>query len=187
MTMNKTCIVCGAEKDISEFYKNPHVKDGHEGRCKECRKSYQADYRKDNPEKIKQASVDYYASHKEERSKYYKQWRTENAEYKAMSDLNYRHSHPEKMKVQRKIENAKRRARIVNALGRFTSKEWNELKSKYGNKCLKCGKEEPEVKITPDHVIPLALGGTNTIDNIQPLCWGCNAAKQARIADYRNG
>ena len=75
---------------------------------------------------------------------------------------------------------------VVEADGKYTANEWLEIKHKYDNKCLSCGRAEPEVKITPDHVIPLSKGGNNTIDNIQPLCWGCNAAKQDRIKDYRN-
>jgi len=185
--MNKTCFVCGKTKDIAEFYKNPHVKDGHEGRCKECRKAYAVQYRLDNVELNRQNSREYYSLHKEERSRYYKKWCAENKEHKAAYDLEYRHSHPEQMIAQRKAENAKRRARLINAGGKFTAKEWLAIKAKYGFKCLKCGKSENEVKLTPDHVVPLALGGSNTIDNIQPLCWGCNAGKQARIADYRNG
>lgn len=184
--MNKTCFVCGLTKDIAEFYKNPHIKDGHEGRCKECRKAYQVQYRLDNLQENRRRAHEYYASHKEQTSQRYKIWRKENLEHKTAYDIEYKHNHPEQMIARRKVENARRRARLINAGGSFTPREWLQLKEKYGNKCLKCGKTESEVKITPDHVVPLALGGSNTIGNIQPLCWGCNAAKQARIADYRN-
>ena len=74
---------------------------------------------------------------------------------------------------------------LENADGDYTVDEWLDLKEHYDNTCLACGESEPDVKITPDHVIPLAMGGSNSIDNIQPLCWGCNARKQARIKDYR--
>lgn len=31
-----------------------------------------------------------------------------------------------------------------------------------------------------DHIVPLSLGGTNHPDNLQTLCFGCNAGKRDR-------
>lgn len=31
-----------------------------------------------------------------------------------------------------------------------------------------------------DHIVPLHIGGTNHPDNLQTLCFGCNASKGAR-------
>jgi hypothetical protein len=36
----KKCFICGIEKEISEFYLHPHMKDGHLGKCKDCTKNY---------------------------------------------------------------------------------------------------------------------------------------------------
>jgi 5-methylcytosine-specific restriction endonuclease McrA len=84
------------------------------------------------------------------------------------------------------VENsAKRRAMRREAPGSFTVAEWEALVEKYGRKCLCCGKSEPEIKLTADHVVPLVLGGSNDIGNIQPLCSTCNSSKNATIADYR--
>lgn len=76
----------------------------------------------------------------------------------------------------------KRRARVKATTGKFTKQEWLDLCAKYGNKCLAC---EKQTKLTPDHVIPIALGGTNDISNIQPLCLSCNISKHAKHIDYR--
>lgn len=183
---NKVCIICKIEKPETDFYKNSTYTDGRENKCKKCRKAYQTAWRADNRTKHRKYSRKYYKEHKEQRAEYYAGWRSENAEKKAEYDRQWRIANPDRMKERRRIENARRRARLENADGDFTVEEWEELKEGYGNTCLKCGKREPEVKITPDHVVPLALGGSNNIDNIQPLCWGCNAQKQARIADYRH-
>lgn len=45
-----------------------------------------------------------------------------------------------------------------------------------GNKCVECNGTPVEV----DHIVPLSKGGTNHIDNLQPLCKPCNSAKGNR-------
>jgi len=94
-------------------------------------------------------------------------------------------AHPDKFRVISKTAFHARRARERNAPGRFSYQEWESLKVQYDYTCLCCGRQEPEVKLTPDHVIPLARGGSNGIENIQPLCLRCNSRKQARTIDYR--
>lgn len=76
------------------------------------------------------------------------------------------------------------RARASGSSGRFNENEWRELCRRHDNKCACCGEHKP---LTADHVISLATGGTNTIDNIQPLCRSCNSRKGASTIDYRNG
>ena len=76
----------------------------------------------------------------------------------------------------------RRRFRFVNASGKLTTKDWNGICEKYNNKCVCCGKSK---RLSRDHIIPLAMGGTNTPDNIQPLCRSCNSRKGAQMIDYR--
>ena len=49
--------------------------------------------------------------------------------------------------------------------------------------CLRCGAKD--VLLTPDHVVPLSLGGSNLISNMQPLCGRCNSWKNVKVVDYR--
>lgn len=67
----------------------------------------------------------------------------------------------------------------------FTAEEWIALCHEYNHTCLCCKRRAPDIQLTPDHVVPLALGGTNGISNIQPLCLDCNRRKNARYVDYR--
>lgn len=46
-----------------------------------------------------------------------------------------------------------------------------------GWECVHCGSHRD---LTVDHVIPVALGGTNDMDNLQTLCRPCNSSKGAR-------
>ena len=48
----KTCIKCNIEKPLSEYYIKKQSSDGHRHDCKECVKSYQVQYRKENSESI---------------------------------------------------------------------------------------------------------------------------------------
>lgn len=77
-----------------------------------------------------------------------------------------------------------KRARKYNAEGHFTEEEWSLLKRQYHHRCLCCGRSEPDIKLTKDHIIPLTKGGTNWILNIQPLCRSCNSKKHNKIVNY---
>ena len=49
------------------------------------------------------------------------------------------------------------------------------------NQCQSCGKTDRETQLTIDHIIPLALGGTNDISNLQTLCNTCNSQKKHHL------
>lgn len=67
----------------------------------------------------------------------------------------------------------------------FTAPEWVNLCLRYGCICLACKEKLVIYLLPPDHIVPLTKGGTNTIDNIQPLCTKCNIGKNNRTFNWR--
>lgn len=59
------------------------------------------------------------------------------------------------------------------------------LYDKQCGKCAICGRQlqiDDRIRIedylTVDHILPVARGGSNRMDNLQGLCWECNHEKQ---------
>lgn len=121
----------------------------------------------------------YYENNKERISARRKELRNKEKESARVSE--WKKNNKEKVRARRVIDSAIRRARKGSG-GKYTQKEWSLLIEKYGYSCLCCGEKKP---LTPDHIIPLSKGGTNTIDNIQPLCGTCNNRKFTKTIDFR--
>lgn len=49
--------------------------------------------------------------------------------------------------------------------------------------CQYCGSSPPSVVLEVDHLIPVAKGGDNSIDNLVAACFDCNRGKSDRSLD----
>jgi len=87
---------------------------------------------------------------------------------------------------RKRFTNQRYRVRKINAVGSHSYEEWVAIKSFYGSMCLCCKRLEPEISLTEDHIVPLSMGGNDSIDNIQPLCASCNTRKFTKVTDYRD-
>ncbi len=163
-------------------------------------------------EKLLNRVKKYAAAHREERLRYGRKWRDNHKtliaqnhksyypgyyfalkaspeevrrllpKFKHASDaaiLDWQHRH----KTQARHRKYAYRSRRQSTDGKFTNQEWQALCVEFGRRCLRCGGHDD---LTADHIIPLVLGGSNDISNIQPLCRSCNSWKNKRTIDFRN-
>ena len=80
----KKCYKCGETKDLTQFNKDNRAKDGHQSKCKACRKQY----RENNKDKKRHYDKQYREDNKEKLLKYYQDNKDYNAAYKKQRILN---------------------------------------------------------------------------------------------------
>ncbi len=163
---------------------------------KHSRRQYQREWRRKNIEKVRRQGRDrmrrwrikhpekgkqYSEQHKVETAERGRRWRKNNKE----RVNRYRRDHYRKFPEKDLFRTKRRRDRMRNAGGTHTLQEWEMLKKEYDYYCPACGKCEPKIKLTEDHIIPISKGGSDNIKNIQPLCGSCNIKKFNKIIKYK--
>lgn len=192
----KKCSKCGKLKYFNDFRKNRRLPDGLRTDCKVCESERKKKEYHINAETHRTRKRQFYQDHKKERNSYNRKYYADNT--KALCDYQrrYRNENAEKLQIQRKtryianpdIFKARaniRRIRMERLSEHFSAIQWKDLCTFYNYTCLRCGRREPDIVLSPDHVIPIARGGSNSIRNIQPLCLACNKKKYAKTIDYR--
>ena len=122
----------------------------------------------------------YYQRHRDERLAYQRAYQREKG---CAVRLARRKTDPIE-RARKRREDIHRRARKHGAIGSWCLQQWFDLCDLYApdGRCLCCGQVSD---LTADHVVPLSIGGSNWIANIQPLCCLCNQRKTCRSIDFR--
>ena len=105
-------------------------------------------------------------------------WARANPDKTKKNYENWRKNNPDKYKENKARQAHARR----NAKGKLSKGIIQQLMKKQNNLCACCN-APLNGKFHLDHILPIALGGYNTDDNVQLLLPKCNLAKGARHPD----
>jgi hypothetical protein len=140
---------------------------------KPARNAAARQYQKDHPEKIRELNKAWRAKNKD---RLRVMWRLRQLEhYQEILAYNraWHKAHPEV--ARRRVY--RRRLNLAKIEGSHTKAEFEEKCVFFKGRCVYCGEKKP---LYPDHVVPVSKGGTDYISNIVPACWSCNSSKQAK-------
>ena len=184
----KRCSKCSEKKPLSEFLVDKRSRDSHGSWCKRCDCARSKKWRTEHKEHCRARSRAYYARHHTSHSydaqarEYARKYKQEHAAELRQAEKKWREEHPEQYRETNRVCSARRYARKLGAKGSHTVGQWLAVLARYGSRCIACGATED---IQQDHVVPLTSGGSDYINNIQPLCRRCNILKKGRYVDYR--
>lgn len=197
--MSKRCTRCFQWKEDGEFYKDKSKLDGLKSHCKPCHEAYKRGYRATPAARLLEERLDYlkrftvYDQAVPDHVANFRAWRARSlARRKArlraeMRKWHARHRNESRIWQRENHETIRANRQGIRAASRQTpintlsSAEWQWLLEVYGFRCAYCGQHGQG--LTPDHIIPLARGGDNSLGNIAPACGPCNLRKGARTPD----
>lgn len=139
-----------------------------------------------NPEKIKAQRAAYRIKNREKRNAETRAWRAANPEKIKAQRISYKEANPQYRASyranhleQHRIHEQNRRARKREVGGELSAGLTKKLFTLQRGKCA-CCKQPLGKDYHLDHIMPLALGGTNTDDNMQLLRASCNLQKNKK-------
>ena len=167
---------------------------GHEytgKQCQKCKNMAHKRWREKHPEKVKENSRKYYEKNSEVIKQKVNEWRSENSEALKKKRAIVRSLNSNKFNEYRRQwrkenpdsvrrEKFARRAKEKNCNGNISTSITKTLLNSQKRKCACCGVKLSKENMHRDHIVPLAIGGNNSDENIQLLCNKCNLSKGAK-------
>ncbi len=161
-----------------------------QARCVECRRirsardwtvstaekiAKQAAYYRANREDCLRKMKEYRKAHLAQKRAANKAWAVANPEKDRESKRKWMANNPEKVRARTEAARARRKG----AEGRYTGDEVLALLERQKGRCPIC-QTNIRRKYHADHIVPIVLGGSNWISNIQLLCPPCNWRKSGK-------
>jgi 5-methylcytosine-specific restriction endonuclease McrA len=194
--LGKTCTKCGEWKPYSEYFKAKSCKDGYRGDCKKCKSEINKLWRNNNIERTKELEAHWRENNKEKVARIQKRYSEKNKDQKREYSKRYYKENKVKIAEREKQWREKNRD-IVHAKNyrrhlyrhklKFSPFERLLLLDKSKWKCQSCGiavhdyNTNDSAKAHIDHIIPISIGGTSDLNNLQILCRTCNLAKSNKL------
>lgn len=139
-------------------------------------------YRAENRENISARAAKYHADNQERIAARKAGYRAANRDKIAAKSAEYAKANPDKIATNSR----NRRARKRSAEGSHTAADVCAIFEKQSGLCANCEAKlfkSGTKKYHVDHIMPLALGGSNWPSNLQCLCPACNMSKGAKHPD----
>jgi len=133
-------------------------------RCEVCAAANRAhvhEWKRANPRALADQKRRYREAHREKTAEYQRRWREDNPVNHAANDARYR-------------------ARKSGVGGTYSAKDVQEQLGRQRRRCFWCGEPVPKRGYHVDHVVPLALGGSNAPENLVIACSTCNHRKHSK-------
>jgi len=158
----KACKTCNTTKNITEFYKNPNVKDGYLNKCKDCVRQYDIQRTKKHPgPRTTGFKTCSFCQQKKRVSEYSKRLRAKDGlrhrckPCDRKEDKKYRQNNPSKQRL----------CKVKHTYG-LNKKEYEALVKKHNGKCAICEFDNKQLGIDHCHYTGKVRG---------LLCSRCNS------------
>lgn len=168
-TVKGTCIAC-LRIEWDSLYESNHTG------LRERRRIASSAYREANLEVVREKARAHSRKVYESRKPYIEAWLAANAEKVRESRRARDATLSEEQRENRRVHVRNRRARKRGNGGKHTADQIRDLLVRQRHKCPFCSANLRR-GFHADHIMPLALGGSNDISNIQLLCPTCNDSK----------
>lgn len=148
-------------------------------------------YLRENRDVARKAVAKWRANNPEKAAEANRRWHEENPERRRENAKRKYHANPEQYKSRNRAwaaanpeaisaRDARRRSREIEAPGTHTPADLKRILHAQGHRCPYCRCDLRKTKKHLDHIMPLALGGSNDRTNLQYLCAHCNLSKGAK-------
>ena len=171
----KTCSKCNETKPDTEFSKNSKGRDALRSYCRACAKIAKSEWDKANPDKRKASHAAWNAANPGKKKAITAKWNAYNPEKRKALKAKWDSDNP----LAKRIHDQNREARKRENGGKLSKGLAERLFKLQRGKCACCG-EPLGTDYHLDHIMPLALGGSNTDNNIQLLRSVCNLNKRSK-------